>query len=124
MSRLAAAANAAQWIVGVGALAAILMLFTLDGAPEKDEAGLTTEISELVEDGRGLYDLRCASCHGAEGQGGQGPRLAGTVVINYPDAAEEIDLVTNGRGAMPPFALMLTEQEVIAVVAYTRFGFP
>ena len=65
----------------------------------------------------------CTSCHGDSGQGGQGPRLAGTVIVNYPDAADEIDIVTNGRNAMPPFALDLTEDEVVAVVTFTRFGF-
>lgn len=122
MSHLDRAANAAQWIVGVATLAAALMLFTLDGSPQSGVTPVAAEIDGLVDTGREIYGQHCASCHGDTGKGGQGPRIAGTVVTNYPDAADEISLVTRGRGAMPPFAQTLTDDEVIAVVAFTRFG--
>ena len=122
MSRLRRVTSAAQWVVGTGAATAIVLLFSLEGAPQDPQEPSTTETDQLLAGGAEIYDQRCASCHGSEGQGGQGPRLAGTVVINYPDAAEQIDLVTNGRNAMPPFALSLTDEEIAAVVSFTRFG--
>ena len=122
MSRLRRVTSAAQWVVGAGAATAIVLLFSLEGAPRDPQEPSTTETDQLLAGGAEIYDQRCASCHGSEGQGGQGPRLAGTVVINYPDAAEQIDLVTNGRNAMPPFALSLTDEEIAAVVSFTRFG--
>jgi mono/diheme cytochrome c family protein len=123
MTRLGRTADAAQWVVGVAAVGALLMLFTLEGAQPPTDVG-ASEIERLIDDGRLIYEQRCTSCHGDSGQGGQGPRLAGTVIVNYPDAADEIDIVTNGRNSMPPFALTLSEEEVAAVVTFTRFGFP
>jgi mono/diheme cytochrome c family protein len=122
MTWLSRLSGAAQWIVAVGALTAALMLFTLEGAPPTAQPGLVGEVQRLVDEGRDIYDVRCATCHGAAGQGGQGPRLAGTVLVNYPDAADEIAIVVEGRGAMPPFGEMLSEEEIAAVVTFTRFG--
>jgi mono/diheme cytochrome c family protein len=36
---------------------------------------LQTTAADLAE-GRELYRLRCAECHGGEGEGGRGPNLA------------------------------------------------
>jgi len=121
MTRLAKLADIVQWVVGVATLTAVLMLFTLDGSPQEVEP-FTSDFDQLLDDGRDIYAERCATCHGDTGQGGQGPRLAGTVVVNYPDVADEIALVTDGRGAMPPFALTLSDDEIVAVVAFTRFA--
>lgn len=120
MSALARAAAAAQWIVGVGAATAVVLLFSLDGAPESADAPTSPEMDILIAEGEQLYAQFCSSCHGSAGQGGVGPPLAGTVTVNYPDAADEIDIVTNGRLAMPPFGSALTEDEIAAVVAFTR----
>ena len=46
------------------------------------------------------------------------------MIVNYPDAAEEIDIVANGRQAMPAFATSLSDAEIAAVVTFTRFGLP
>ena len=124
MSGLGRATSIAQWVVGVGAATALVLLFSLEGAPGRAEVPPATEIERMVSEGRVIYDQRCASCHGDEGQGGQGPRLAGTVVVNYPDATDEIDIVANGRQAMPAFAATLSDAEIAAVVTFTRFGFP
>lgn len=66
--------------------------------------------------GRDLYLARCATCHGAEGQGGSGPRLVGN------GRAADADLVEStirfGRGAMPGFVGTLADDEIAAVVGY------
>jgi mono/diheme cytochrome c family protein len=41
-------------------------------------------------------------------------------VAVYPDAADEIAVVTNGRGGMPAFSERLSAEEIAAVVDYTR----
>jgi mono/diheme cytochrome c family protein len=107
-------ADAAQWLVGVAAATAIVLLFTLRGA----ESGATAEASEAA--GLQIYSEHCASCHGADGQGGIGTRLAGVVVALYPDLATEIQIITDGRNAMPPFDERLSTTEIEAVTAYTR----
>ncbi|HSL59791.1 MAG TPA: cytochrome c [Acidimicrobiales bacterium] len=71
--------------------------------------------------GREIYAAQCASCHGAGGGGGAGPALSdGRVERAYPDLADQIALVANGRGAMPAFGERLDAEELEAVVRYTR----
>ena len=72
--------------------------------------------------GAQIYQASCAVCHGDDGQGGQGPKLAeGAVVEAYPDEADQIAVVTNGKGGvMPAFSRTLSTQEIQAVVDYTR----
>lgn len=71
--------------------------------------------------GTGIYAANCATCHGVDGQGGVGPRLAG-VAARYPDVETQIAVVTNGRNAMPAFRGRLTATEIRAVVDHTRTG--
>ena len=67
-----------------------------------------------------IYSSTCATCHGATGLGSVGPRLAGRVAARYPDVADQIALVSNGRSGMPSFSDRLSETEIEAVVDYTR----
>jgi mono/diheme cytochrome c family protein len=63
--------------------------------------------------GKAVYDVHCAGCHGASGEGsGNYPSVAGE------GGSEAIDIVTNGDDAMPAFGGTLTEQEIADVVAY------
>jgi mono/diheme cytochrome c family protein len=64
---------------------------------------------------------RCQTCHGASGGGSVGPKLSdGRVVEQYPDVADQIEVVTEGRGSMPAFGEKLDPDEIEAVVRYTR----
>jgi mono/diheme cytochrome c family protein len=54
--------------------------------------------------------------------GGFGPTLAGVVVQRYPNIADQVAVVTNGRGSMPSFASSLTPAQITAVVEYTCTG--
>ncbi|MEQ1874940.1 MAG: cytochrome c [Ilumatobacteraceae bacterium] len=71
-------------------------------------------------DGGALYGKSCAGCHGGDGSGGIGPRLAGTMVKKFPDAAAQIAVVTDGRRGMPAFGTRLSPEEIAAIVEYTR----
>lgn len=83
---------------------------TSDGAPEP-----------VGVDGAAVYAARCAGCHGDDGTGGFGPALGGgRVVAEFPDEADQIEVVTSGRGAMPAFGSRLSAEEIAAVVAFTR----
>jgi mono/diheme cytochrome c family protein len=87
----------------------------------------------------------CVNCHGAQGQGGVGPALAGgEVVKTFPNEADHVTFVSEGSqkikgqpygdaareggqrtaatGGMPAFAGQLTEEELTAVVLYEREG--
>src|SRR6266542_3984086 len=70
--------------------------------------------------GYDVYLANCARCHGQDGQGGVGPKLAGVVTTDFPDAQQEIAVVRNGRAAMPSFKNDLSAAQIQDVVAYTR----
>ena len=71
--------------------------------------------------GAALYSANCASCHGADGGGVTGPRLSGGVLQrDFPDAADQVTFVTDGRGSMPAFGARLSPSEIRQVVEYTR----
>ena len=71
--------------------------------------------------GATLYSTRCASCHGSDGGGSFGPALGGGVAVGrFPNAADQITVVSQGRGSMPSFADSLTHEQIAAVVEYTR----
>ena len=74
--------------------------------------------------GRDVYADNCAACHGQNGGGGMGPKLAGGAVVeSYPDEVDHRAVVVNGRGAMPAWGDKLSDEEIDAVVRYEREGF-
>ena len=79
---------------------------------------LPDDADEELVLGHEVYRQRCARCHGASGGGGLGPGLAG--IEDRLDDAGQLDVVVNGRKAMPRFDSTLTESEIRAVVRYTR----
>ena len=60
----------------------------------------------------------CAGCHGVNGEGGAGPALAGNEKI-LKDPALSINNIQKGRGIMPGYPDLTTEQ-VLAVTNYIR----
>ena len=66
--------------------------------------------------GRELFVARCASCHGAAGQGGSGPVLAGN--RRAADADNVSSAIRFGRGAMLGFAGTLNDDEIALVTGY------
>jgi mono/diheme cytochrome c family protein len=85
--------------------------------------------------GRGgkLYEQHCAACHGDQGQGVPGayPPLAGNRAITLPVTQNLVQVVLHGgfppatRGqprpfGMPPFAMVLSDADVAAVITYLR----
>ena len=82
--------------------------------------GTLHEEPAVLELGRDVFGSRCSNCHGSSGGGGTGSRLAGTVTETYPDAADQVAVVRDGRRSMPSFGGTLSEAEIEAVVRYTR----
>ncbi|AJD49087.1 cytochrome c oxidase subunit II [Isoalcanivorax pacificus W11-5] len=81
-------------------------------------------MEEAMEMGQGIYQRSCAMCHGAEGQGGIGLSFQGSDLMNNPDRRQEnIDILINGRGAMPSFRAQLSPKEIAAVITYQRHSF-
>ena len=73
--------------------------------------------AEQPTDGKSIFTANCGSCHTLSDAG-----TAGAVGPNLDEARPSretvVDLVTNGRGAMPSFADSLDQQQIDAVAEY------
>ena len=104
--------NAAELLAAVGVVVFVIFLF----ANEPGSVGTSGP-------GAQIFQSNCASCHGANGEGGIGPKLAGgAVVTDFPYEQNQIAFVSKGRGGMPAFAGQLSPQQIKQVVEYTRTG--
>lgn len=106
-------------------LPVVLVLAAGCGGDDEDatQGGPATTIAGDLELGGRVFAQNCASCHGEQGGGGMGPRLAdGRVLEQYPDPNDHREVVVEGRGAMPAWGGKLTDEEIDAVVRYEREG--
>lgn len=83
--------------------------------------GAGGEADPVLAEGREVWSAQCAKCHGAAGGGGAGVKLAdGRAEELHPDVATMVEVVTEGKGAMPSFGGSLSDEEIEAVVRYVR----
>lgn len=80
-------------------------------------------LAAAMSEGEAVYKARCAACHQPEGQGlpPMFPALKGNK--NMVDAAGRqghIDIILNGKNAMPGWKNVLTAREMAAVTTYER----
>lgn len=74
----------------------------------------------LIE-GRELYTRNCAQCHGAAGGGGRGEQLSeGAVLASFPEIDDQVAVVSGGRNNMPAFGEKFSDDQLVAVVRFTR----
>jgi mono/diheme cytochrome c family protein len=97
-----------------------------------------------IQLGAQVFAANCASCHGANGEGvGVNPKLAGEVLLTFPNEADHVKWVQTGsqtkpkgtvygdpnraggahtvqQQAMPAFAGTLSPEQLSAVVLYER----
>jgi polyvinyl alcohol dehydrogenase (cytochrome) len=97
-----------------------LIAFRLGGREGDDDASAGGDGGTAAEaaGGEEVYARSCASCHGGTGQGGSGPSLEG--VDERLTRDEHLEVVRQGRGAMPAWEDDLTAEEIEAVVDYQR----
>jgi mono/diheme cytochrome c family protein len=113
--------NVVQFFAAAAALAFVVLLFVNDPDKPDAAAGNGQPGADGQIDGAAVFSENCARCHGADGGGGAGAKLSdGLVVANFPDVEDQIAVVTNGRGPMPPFGDALSADAIRAVVEYTR----
>jgi cytochrome c oxidase subunit 2 len=86
-------------------------------APDEYSAAIKQHTS-AAELGRTEFQGVCATCHGLHGQGGYGPGLAANSILTQRSALASI--VRNGRGQMPPVGDTWTDEQIDALVAYTK----
>lgn len=88
----------------------------LSGA-ERAEAALASGTPDAIAAvGQDLYARHCALCHGAQAQGGSGPRLAGNA--RSAQQANVRSAITFGRGIMPGFGAILGDPEIEVLVRW------
>jgi len=85
-----------------------------DLAKEKEGGGKTEETESASASPEDIYKQNCISCHGDAYQGGVGPALKG--VGDRLSVDEVKNVITNGRGAMPPG--LVEEQNIDAMAEY------
>lgn len=68
-----------------------------------------------------FHEQGCAGCHGRNGGGGIGTKLAGNTSLSNTGAV--IHQILHGGGGMPPFGGKLSNQQVAAVATYVRTSF-
>ncbi len=75
--------------------------------------------------GEELYVNVCRGCHMADAMGATGAGGYPSLAFNRNLEASRfaVDLVVNGRRAMPPFADMMSDDQIAAVVNYLRTHF-
>jgi cytochrome c oxidase subunit 2 len=68
--------------------------------------------------GQELWEGSCAKCHGVDGEGGYGPRIAGSALVQDEQALST--LLHNGGINMPPVGKDWTDEEIAAVTRYVK----
>jgi mono/diheme cytochrome c family protein len=96
-------------------VAAGLFLTACGGDSEPSGGGGEDSLGQIV------YEDNCARCHGPDGEGGVGPQLGdGAVAENFPDIADQIAVIRDGRNGMPAWEGSLTPEEIEAVAMFER----
>lgn len=70
-----------------------------------------------AKQGYRLFDHNCASCHGDDARGDEGPDLHG---LTKSDAKVEKIIKGGIKGEMPAFGKKFNDAEVKALIAYLR----
>jgi mono/diheme cytochrome c family protein len=111
-----------------------VFLKSLPPAPaDSDPREVPRPDPNVLERGGKLYARHCASCHGEQGEGVPGayPALSGNRAVTMTTTSNLVQVILNGgyppatRGhprpfGMPPFATVLSDADVAAVITYTR----
>jgi mono/diheme cytochrome c family protein len=97
----------------------------LDSTGTPDDDGPTDTVAPVDVappiDAAAIFADRCSSCHGATGAGGTGPGLSeGRAAAAFPDIEDQVTVVRDGRGRMPSFGNRLPDDELRAVVRFSR----
>lgn len=86
-----------------------------------DDPNKTWTIDEMKVRGEKIYAANCVACHQANGKGVPGafPALEGSAVVTGPKGPQ-IDILLNGKNAMPAWKSVLSDTDIAAVITYTR----
>jgi len=89
-------------------------------AAKADDPSRVWTLQDIVARGEKVYAANCAACHQANGKGA-GPikPLDGSPIVTDADKSKQIEVVLNGRNAMPAWK-QLSDTDIAAVISYTK----
>lgn len=89
-------------------------------AAKQDDPNKVWTLTDIVARGEKVYAANCAACHQANGKGA-GPikALDGSEIVLDADKTKEIQILLNGKGAMPAWK-QLSDTDIAAVASYTK----
>jgi len=89
-------------------------------AAKLDDPNKVWQLTDSVARGEKVYAANCAACHQASGKGA-GPikALDGSTLVTDADKSKSIDILLNGRNAMPAWK-QLSDTDIAAVISYTK----
>ena len=110
-----AALGAFAWIVSAANVAGASSggIAGYSGNPATS-GGATT--STAATSASAIYSSMCADCHGANGQGGDGPSLQ----VSTMSTSELQWIIANGVGGMPYYSRSLSSSEISGLASFTR----
>jgi mono/diheme cytochrome c family protein len=96
-----------------------------DDAPPVKSRTFSSGYRFVEMSGEELYFNVCRGCHMMDAMGASGAGSYPSLVANpnLQASGYAIDLVLNGRRAMPPFGEMMSDDQIAAVVNYLRTHF-
>lgn len=100
-------------LVGMAAAATVAVFGAPVGEAVADSgtALMPSFALQSLPDTEVVFLEQCAPCHGSEGEGGVGPALISSTI----DAADRLELIRNGRDAMPGFGATLSDAAIEAL---------
>ena len=112
-------------LVRISILPIAIAVGTATAVAQSSDRSFSSAARFMQQDGEAIYRTVCQGCHMPGGDGAVGaaayPALARNPkleAVGYP-----IYVVVNGLKAMPPFARLLDDDQVAAVVNYVRTSF-
>ncbi|MEJ8839450.1 cytochrome c oxidase subunit II [Ramlibacter sp. AN1133] len=89
-------------------------------AAKADDPAKVWTLAEITARGEKVYNANCSACHQPNGNGA-GPikPLNGSPVVNDADKTKQIQVVLNGRNAMPAWK-QLSDTDIAAVISFTK----
>ena len=98
----------------------VVLAFGMIGqlACSNGEAAKNTNGAAGDIDGKAIYTKKCALCHGDDGK--KGFSGASDLSVSKLSRADQIDIVTYGKGMMNGFSKQLTAAEIEAVVDHVE----
>jgi cytochrome c6 len=102
-------------------IAVVTEIIFFSASVVRADAGQGTAAAAAKE----TFRSKCAMCHGPDGAGSEVgksmnvPDLGSEAVQKLPDA-ELVQIISDGKGGMPPFKSSLNEAQIRALVRYVR----